>query len=85
MNKFICDFKNMNFSINKLMKLGIKSSFVSCLFFTYILYFYTFNPFSHLTFEIGYLGVKCCFMLIACFFGIAIVTDKFLKLDLHIM
>lgn len=85
MNKFIYDFRNMDSSITKLMISGLKISFIICLFFTYILYFYTFNPFSHLIFEIGYLGVKCCFMLISCFFGVAIVTDKFSKQDLHFM
>jgi len=79
MNKFIYDFQNMNSSITTLMKSGLKFSFIFCLFFTYILYFYTFNPISHLAFEIGYLGVKCSFMLISCFLGFAIISNKISK------
>lgn len=76
MRKLFCSLKNMDASIMNLMKVGIKFSFIICLLFTYILYLYIFNPFSHIAFDIGYLGVKCSFMFFSCFFGIAIVANK---------
>lgn len=76
MRKLFYSLKDMDASITNLMKVGIKISFIICLLFTYILHLYIFNPFSHIAFDIGYLGVKCSFMLISCFFGIAIVANK---------
>ena len=60
--KFLSDFKKIDVSIVNIMRLGFRFSFILCIFFTYILFLYTLHPFSHVFFDIGYLGVKCSFM-----------------------
>ena len=73
------DIKDMDSSIMKIMKIGFRFSFVFGLIFTYILFLYTLNPVSHVTFEIGYLGVKCSLMFFVCFLVGAIASDKIKK------
>jgi len=73
------EIKDIDESIIKIMKIGFKFSFVLCLFFTYILYFYSIYPLSHITFDIGYLGVKCCLMFFVSFLVGAMASDKFKK------
>ncbi len=79
MIKFLNDIKNIDSSIIKVMKLGFKFSFILGIFFTYILFLYTTNPISHVTFEIGYLGVKCSLMFFVSFLVGAIASDKLKK------
>ncbi len=79
MIKLLNDIKNIDASIIKIMKLGFKFSFILGIFFTYILFLYTINPVSHVTFEIGYLGVKCSLMFFVSFLVGAIASDKFKK------
>jgi len=79
MIKFINDFKDIDKSILKLMKTGFKFSFILCLIFTYILYFYAISPSSHTVFNIGYLGVKCSLMFFVSFAIGAFASDKFKK------
>ena len=73
------DIKDMDSSIMKIMKIGFRFSFVLGLFFTYILFLYILNPISHVTFEIGYLGVKCSIMFFVSFLVGAMASDKFKK------
>ena len=73
------DIKDMDSSILKIMKIGFRFSFVLGLFFTYVLFLYILNPISHVTFEIGYLGVKCSIMFFVSFLVGAIASDKFKK------
>ncbi len=77
--KLLSEFKNIDNSIVKVMNLGFKFSFVLCLLFTYILLLYTLNPISHITFDIGYLGVKASLMFFVSFFVGAIAADMFKK------
>lgn len=74
--KLLSELKNIDTSIIKIMKTGFKFSFIFGLFFTYIMYFYAINPVSHVIFEIGYLGVKCCLMFFVSFYVGAITTHK---------
>ena len=73
------DIKDMDSSIMKIMKIGFRFSFIFGLIFTYILFLYILNPISHVTFEIGYLGVKCSIMFFVSFLVGAIASDKFKK------
>lgn len=73
------DIKDMDSSIMKIMKIGFRFSFIFGLFFTYILFLYILNPISHVTFEIGYLGVKCSIMFFVSFLVGAMASDKFKK------
>jgi len=75
------DIKDMDSSIMKIMKIGFRFSFIFGLFFTYILFLYILNPFSHVTFEIGYLGVKCSLMFFVSFLVGAMASDKIKKGD----
>jgi len=75
------DIKDMDSSIMKIMKIGFRFSFVFGLIFTYILFLYTLNPVSHVTFEIGYLGIKCSLMFFVSFLVGAMASDKFKKGD----
>ena len=79
MKKFINEFKEINKSIVKIRNIGIKFSFITCLLFTYILYFYSINPISHLAFDIGYLGVKCSLMFLVSFFIGAPAVNKIMN------
>lgn len=79
MINFFREIKNIDESIMKIMKIGFKFSFIFCLFFTYILFLYTSNPVSHVTFEIGYLGIKCSLMFFVSFLVGAVASDKFKK------
>ena len=79
MINFFREIKDIDESIIKIMKIGFKFSFIFCLFFTYILFLYTLNPVSHVTFEIGYLGVKCGLMFFVSFLVGAMASDKFKK------
>lgn len=79
--KFFNDFKEIDSSILKVMKLGFKFSFILCLFFTYVLFLYSLNPVSHVAFDIGYLGVKCSLMFFVSFLVGALVSDKIKKGD----
>ena len=79
MKKFIEDFKDIDSSIVKVMKIGFRFSFIFGLFFTYILFLYTLNPVSHITFEIGYLGVKSSLMFFVSFLVGALASDKIKK------
>lgn len=79
MKKLIEDFKDIDNSIVKVMKHGFRFSFVLCILFTYILFLYTLNPVSHITFEIGYLGVKCSLMFFVSFLVGALASDKIKK------
>lgn len=81
MMKFFNDFKEIDSSILKVMKLGFKFSFILCLFFTYVLFLYSLNPVSHVAFDIGYLGVKCSLMFFVSFLVGALVSDKIKKGD----
>ena len=76
MMRIFNEFKDIDNSIFKLMRFGFKFSFIFGLFFTYILYFYALNPVSHIAFDIGYLGVKCCLMFFVSFFVGAFVSNK---------
>jgi len=73
------DIKNIDYSIKKVMNIGFGFSFILCLLFTYVLFLYTLNPVSHVTFEIGYLGVKCSLMFFVSFLVGALASDKFKK------
>lgn len=75
------DIKDMDSSIMKIMKIGFRFSFIFGLFFTYILFLYIFNPISHVTFDIGYLGVKCSLMFFVSFLVGAMASDKIKKGD----
>ena len=79
MINFFKDIKNIDESIIKIMRIGLKYSVVLCLFFTYILYFYSVSPVSHVAFDIGYLGVKCSLMFFVSFLVGAIAADKLKK------
>ncbi len=79
MKKILDEFKSIDNSIIKVMKLGFKFSFILCIVFTYILYLYTLNPISHTLFDIGYLGVRCSFMFFASFFIGGITSNKIFK------
>lgn len=79
--KFFNDFKEIDSSLLKVMKLGFKFSFILCLFFTYVLFLYSLNPVSHVAFDIGYLGVKCSLMFFVSFLVGALVSDKIKKGD----
>lgn len=79
MKRFFDDFKNIDSSIAKLMKIGFKFSFALCILFAYILFLYILNPISHITFEIGYLGIKCSIMFFVSFFVGALASDKIKK------
>ena len=79
MMKFLSDFKKIDVSIVNIMRLGFRFSFILCIFFTYILFLYTLHSFSHVFFDIGYLGVKCSFMFFVSFFVGALVSDKIRK------
>ena len=76
MKKMIEEFKNIDIKIIRIMKNGFKVSFITCLMFTYILYYYTLNPITHTAFEIGILGVKCSFMFFVSFFIGAVASNK---------
>lgn len=73
------DIKDMDSSILKIMKIGFRFSFIIGLIFTYVLFIYTLNPVSHVTFEVGYLGVKCSIMFFVSFLVGAMASDKFKK------
>lgn len=79
MKKFFEDFKDIDGSIVRLMKIGFKFSFILCMLFTYILFLYTLNPVSHVAFEIGYLGVKSSLMFFVSFLVGALASDKIKK------
>lgn len=79
MIKIFKDFKDIDISIIKIRNSGFKLSFVLGLFFTYILYYYSLNPISHLAFDIGYLGVKCSLMLLVSFYVASMAWDKIKK------
>lgn len=79
MKKFINEFKEINKSIVKIRNIGIKFSFITCLLFTYILYFYSINPISHLAFDIGYLGFKCSLTFLISFFIAAPAINKIMN------
>ena len=80
MKKFIKDVKNNNSSIMKITNVGLKISFIVGLFFTYILFLYISNPFSHVAFDIGILGVKCCSMFFVAFFAPSIFVNQVRKI-----
>lgn len=73
------DIKDIDSSIMKVMKIGFRFSFILGLFFTYILLIYALNPVSHVTFEIGYLGVKGSLMFFVSFLVGALASDKIKK------
>ena len=79
MINFFSEIKDIDSSIIKIMKTGFKFSFILCLIFTYVLFLYTLNPVSHVTFEVGYLGVKCSLMFFVSFLVGALASDKFKK------
>lgn len=76
MIKLLSEIKNIDDSIMKIMKIGFKFSIILGLLFTYVLFFYAINPTSHVTFEIGYLGVKCSLMFFVCFLVGALASNR---------
>lgn len=79
MMDFIKDFKNIDIFIVKIMKNGIKFSFILGLFAIFILYFYIKNPVSHIIFETGYAIAKCSIMFFVCFLVGGPAADKITK------